>query len=126
MHTRTYECLYTERHRYIYYTNMQINTFGTVKPSLAAIREFLKAFGQVFGISLLVHGAWLKSVTVFPACLLYRTHINDLTAGEWSTGQVYDCCSTVKSKKKKKKKKHTDAHTNKHTEVHFLSLLCLP
>lgn len=36
----------------------------TVKPSIAAICEFLKAFGQVVGVSLLVHGAWLKSVTV--------------------------------------------------------------
>lgn len=26
----------------------------------------------------------------FPACLLYRTHINDLTTGDWSTGQVYN------------------------------------
>lgn len=36
----------------------------TAEPTIAAICEFLKAFGQVLGIGLLVHGAWRKSVSV--------------------------------------------------------------
>lgn len=50
----------------------------------------------------------------FPACLLYRTHISDLTAGGWSTGQSAApmSCSTGKGK-----------HTHTQSQAHIKTLL---
>lgn len=75
----------TDRHRYIC-TNVHIHTFGTAKPSIGAICEFLKAFGQVLG----VHGVWLKSVTVsqHAFCIEHTSMTSRLEIR--STGQVYN------------------------------------
>ena len=92
-HTGTQTCTYT---------------FGTVKPSKAAICEFLKALGSVLGISLLVHGAWLKSVTVsqHAFCIEHTSMTSLLETGAQA--------------------KFMERHTKTHIQTTTPSLFCLP
>ncbi len=88
---------------------MHLHTFGTVKPSIAAICEFLKAFGQVLGISLLVHGAWLKSVTVsqHAFCIEHTSMTSRLETGAQAKF-ASKSCSAGKGKTHTYQYKHTD------------------
>lgn len=96
-----------DRHRYTF-TNMHIHTFGTAKPSIAAICEFLKGFGQVLG----VHGVWLKSVTVsqHAFCIEHTSMTSRLETGEQAKFTTKNCSTGKK-------------HTGKYEQTDpFLSL----
>lgn len=95
-----------------------MHTFGTVKPSIAAICQFLKAFGQVLGISLLVHGAWLKSVTVsqHAFCIEHTSMTSRLETG--AQAKFMTCAL-----QEKEKHTQTQVRTQTHRQQLFLSLL---
>lgn len=76
-----------------------MHTFGMVKSSITAICEFLKAFGQVLDISLLVYGAWLKSVTVSQHALcIEHTSMTSLLETGAQAKFTTKSCSTGKGK----------------------------
>lgn len=70
---------------------MQIIVFGraNLKNWPSGDLKKKKSALWVFGIGYLFFGAWFKSIN-FPACVLDRTHSNDLMAGGRGTGQVYE------------------------------------
>lgn len=119
--TLTNACIHAkaDRHRYTF-TKMHKHTFGTARPPIAAICEFLKGFGQVLG----VHGVWLKSVTVSQhAFCIEHTSMTSRLETEEQAKFTTENCSTGKKNKKQNRQTHWQMWTDTFLPLRFPSWL---